>query len=214
MNRRVVGSLVCVPVLGLILQTAAWATTSTVSPCDINNDGKVNAADVQAEVNQALGGTQAVNDMNGDHVINVVDIQIIIDGTLGFGCAILSPNTGPHVSTSRSFSVYNQQPALSNPQPTGPLVATTASFSVYNLQPALSSPQPDSPMLSASITFSIFNQQPAVPNPAGSPPFAQSLTFSVGNGPTGTRANSLFWIWIAIATACPISSKWPYMAID
>jgi hypothetical protein len=196
MNGRVVGPLVCVPVLWLILQTAAWATTSTVSPCDINNDGRVSAADVQSEINQALGATQPVNDMNGDQIVNVVDIQIIIDGTLGFGCAILSPNIGPHISTSRAFSVYNQQPAISNPQTAGPLVAATASFSVYNQQPALSNPQTTGPLVAAAASFSVYNQQPALSNPApaGYPPFAQSLTYSVGNGTTSTQAKTMFWL--------------------
>jgi hypothetical protein len=54
--------------------------------CDINGSGTVTVADVQLEINEALGTAQAVNDLNGDGVVNVTDVQIVINAVLGLGC--------------------------------------------------------------------------------------------------------------------------------
>jgi hypothetical protein len=43
--------------------------------CDINNDGKMNVADVQALINEARGATLAAHDLNADRAVNVVDVQ-------------------------------------------------------------------------------------------------------------------------------------------
>jgi hypothetical protein len=54
--------------------------------CDLNRDGVVSVADVQFEINQALGTPAANNDLNDDGVVNVVDIQILINAVLQLGC--------------------------------------------------------------------------------------------------------------------------------
>ena len=65
------------------LQLAA----GSLSPCDLSQNGNINAADVQIIANEALGLTPAVNDLNGDGVVNVVDVQVEINAALGLGCA-------------------------------------------------------------------------------------------------------------------------------
>ncbi len=59
----------------------------TSPACDINGNGSLSVADVQQEINEALGAAQAVNDLNGDHVVNSVDVQIVIDALLNLGCS-------------------------------------------------------------------------------------------------------------------------------
>jgi len=53
---------------------------------DINGDGVTNVVDVQLMINEALGGTKAVNDLNADGAVNVVDVQIVIDAVFNMGC--------------------------------------------------------------------------------------------------------------------------------
>ncbi len=56
------------------------------SPCDLNQDGTVNVADVQREVTQALGVTSCTSDLNKDGVCNVVDVQRVVVAALGGQC--------------------------------------------------------------------------------------------------------------------------------
>jgi hypothetical protein len=58
------------------------------SPCDIGSYGTTNLADVQKEIDQALGTIPAANDLNGDGLVNVIDVQFVIDSALGLGCVI------------------------------------------------------------------------------------------------------------------------------
>jgi hypothetical protein len=77
--------------IGAKLNSISGSTILTVtagSPCDVNQDGLFTIADVQLEINEGLGGAQAVNDLNGDHVVNVVDIQIVINAVLNLGCTV------------------------------------------------------------------------------------------------------------------------------
>jgi pimeloyl-ACP methyl ester carboxylesterase len=62
---------------------------SAFSTCDFQQNGSMNAADVQLIINEALGITAAVNDLNGDGVVNVLDVQIEINAALGLGCAAM-----------------------------------------------------------------------------------------------------------------------------
>ena len=69
-------------------QANASDTTTILSPCDVNQDGLTNVADVQKTIDEALGALPAVNDLNLDGVVNVVDIQIVINASLGQGCSM------------------------------------------------------------------------------------------------------------------------------
>ena len=57
------------------------------NPCDINQDGVVNVADVQLMIEQSLGGLAGSNDLNGDGVVNAVDVQIDTNAALNLGCS-------------------------------------------------------------------------------------------------------------------------------
>lgn len=57
------------------------------NPCDVDNQGTVNVADVQYEIDEALGLEPALNDLNGDGVVNILDVQIVVNAALGLGCS-------------------------------------------------------------------------------------------------------------------------------
>jgi len=63
--------------------------TST-SPCDLNGDGVVNAADVTTAINQALGTAACTNANLTGSGCNVVDVQRVINAAIGGACV-----TGP-----------------------------------------------------------------------------------------------------------------------
>jgi len=73
--------------LGSALSTgcAAGNITSAIS-CDVDGNGSVTVADVQAIVNQAVGAIPAVDDLDGNGAVNVVDVQRVINAVLGLGC--------------------------------------------------------------------------------------------------------------------------------
>ncbi len=59
----------------------------TSNSCDVNGSGTVNVADVQLEINEALGRAAAANDLNADRIVDVTDVQIVINAALGLGCS-------------------------------------------------------------------------------------------------------------------------------
>jgi hypothetical protein len=69
--------------------TATFAlTNSSFSPCDADQDGKVNVADVQRLINEALGAASPANDENADGRVNVVDVEIVINAAARVGVCI------------------------------------------------------------------------------------------------------------------------------
>jgi uncharacterized repeat protein (TIGR01451 family) len=66
---------------------ASDLTTISLSACDLNRDGVINAADVQTSINQGLGVRQLVNDLTSDGRSNVVDAQIVINAAKNLGCS-------------------------------------------------------------------------------------------------------------------------------
>jgi hypothetical protein len=66
---------------------ASFSLKNTGSLCDVNQDGLTNVADVQWEIDEALGTKPAINDLNLDGVVNVVDVQIEVNAALGLGCS-------------------------------------------------------------------------------------------------------------------------------
>lgn len=66
--------------------TVTQTTQPTFSPCDLQQNGNVGAADVQLLINQALGLSGPPLDLNGDGVVNVVDVQIEANAVLGGSC--------------------------------------------------------------------------------------------------------------------------------
>jgi len=71
---------------GAAVTAAASDLTAVFTRCDVNQYGSTTVADVQSILNQAIGGTTAVNDLNHDGLVNVVDVRIAIDAALGWGC--------------------------------------------------------------------------------------------------------------------------------
>jgi hypothetical protein len=64
------------------------AVLPQVSSCDLNNDGSVDAADVQSAINQALGTTACTGDLVGTGTCTVVDVQRVINASLGGICRL------------------------------------------------------------------------------------------------------------------------------
>jgi uncharacterized protein (TIGR03437 family) len=93
---------------------------SVRNQCDVGLYGVVNVADVQREINEALGVTPSANDLNDDGVVNVVDVQIVIDAALGLGCS--AGGATPATLTAAG------KPALrsGNPQTTNAALTVTA----------------------------------------------------------------------------------------
>src|SRR3974390_1544786 len=77
---------------GLFLfSISAWAQTN---PCDLNNDGRVDATDVQAAVNMSLGVSSCTANIVGCNVCNVIVVQRVINASMGSSCLT---STGLHV---------------------------------------------------------------------------------------------------------------------
>jgi len=68
----------------LCLPGSSWA--QAVSPCDLNRDGVVNAADVTLAVNMALGVVPCTASVEGPHTCTVVTVQRVINASMGQAC--------------------------------------------------------------------------------------------------------------------------------
>jgi hypothetical protein len=69
--------------------TSTSTTTSSYSACDLLQQGSVDAADVQAAINQALGISPCTNaDLQGNGTCTVVDVQRVINAALGGSCLL------------------------------------------------------------------------------------------------------------------------------
>ena len=86
-NRRfeALRSGVCSGMAWALLAIPLAAQTS-YSPCDLNKDGTVNAADVQLAINMALGVTPCSAQIGGIGVCNVAVVQRVINAALGAAC--------------------------------------------------------------------------------------------------------------------------------
>ena len=84
-----------------------WGQTNS---CDLNGDGTVNTADVQAAINMALGLSPCTANIAGPNTCNVEVVQRVINASLGEACLT---STGLHVvyltwaaSTSSNVAGY------------------------------------------------------------------------------------------------------------
>jgi hypothetical protein len=59
---------------------------STPPGCNITQDQTPSVADVQREINEAIGAFTPTNDMNADGSVNVVDVEIIMNAILTGVC--------------------------------------------------------------------------------------------------------------------------------
>ncbi len=89
------------------------AAQTSFSPCDLNQDGTVNAADVQLAVNMALGVMPCSAQIGGLGVCNVAVVQRVINAALGAAC-VTGVGAVPHyvvlnwvASSSPDVAGYN-----------------------------------------------------------------------------------------------------------
>jgi hypothetical protein len=78
-----------VPRTVLVLSCAVMAVAmqgQAQSKCALTGDKNASAADVQAEIEEALGIAPASNDLNGDGAVDLVDVQLVANAALGRGC--------------------------------------------------------------------------------------------------------------------------------
>jgi hypothetical protein len=78
--RRIIPAVFSV---GICFSFAAWAQTN---PCDLNQDGKVDNADVQAATNMSLGLSSCTANVAGSGVCNVVVVQRVVNAAMGGVC--------------------------------------------------------------------------------------------------------------------------------
>jgi hypothetical protein len=71
-------------VAGLFLSVSAWGQAGNA--CDLNQDGKVDAADVQAAINASIGLSACNANIYGAGVCNVVVVQRVVNASLGGTC--------------------------------------------------------------------------------------------------------------------------------
>ena len=94
----------------LLFSGSAWAQSNA---CDLLNQGTVNAVDVQAAINMALGVIPCTANIAGPGVCNVVVVQRVINAALGGPC-VTGPGGVAHsvtlnwvASTSPNIAGYN-----------------------------------------------------------------------------------------------------------
>jgi len=84
----------------VVAANASVALGQTSSPCDVNENGRTNIADIQMVIDGALGARNTATDLNNDGTVNVTDVQITIDAVLGLGC-------GANGAATYSLTVVN-----------------------------------------------------------------------------------------------------------
>jgi hypothetical protein len=87
---------------------SVWAQ---ISPCDLNQDGVVNNADVTLAVNMALGTTTCAANLEGPLSCTVVTVQRVINASLGQTCITYNShavilNWTASTSTVAGYDVY------------------------------------------------------------------------------------------------------------
>jgi hypothetical protein len=88
----------------------AWSQNA----CDLNKDGKVDAADAQLATNMSLGVVPCTAAINGSGVCNVVTRQRVVNAALGHPCVVdgaaiprsLSIKWTASTSSSVTYNVY------------------------------------------------------------------------------------------------------------
>ena len=82
------------------IPNAGWAQNA----CDLNNDGAVSAADVNAAVNMALGLAPCTANIVGAGVCNMVVVQRVLNAVSSGACVTTSPGNVHSVSLSWTAS--------------------------------------------------------------------------------------------------------------
>jgi hypothetical protein len=69
--------------------TAGYALTiqpGAPNSCAVTGDGTPGVADIQYEINEALGVNSPANDLNGDGIVDAIDVQILVNAVLQGVC--------------------------------------------------------------------------------------------------------------------------------
>lgn len=73
----------------VVTGSGSVAAIPVANPCDITGDGKVDIADVQAQVQQAIGAAPCTTgDLVGQGKCDIVSTERVIDAALGQGCRV------------------------------------------------------------------------------------------------------------------------------
>ena len=122
---------------GLFLSCPTWALATG---CDLNNDGAVDTADVQAAVNMTFGTAPCTASIAGPNSCTALMVQRVINASMGQACLV---STGPHVvalnwtaSTSAGVTGYQISRGLSATGPftlIGTVSGSTTSYTDLNV---------------------------------------------------------------------------------
>jgi hypothetical protein len=108
-TRRTRGNKLCWVAIAagmLSLCSSGWAQ----NPCDLNNDGAVNATDVQLAINMTLGLSTCQANIDGTGVCNAVVVQRVINAADGGSCMVgnqHSVSLSWTASASQNVAGYN-----------------------------------------------------------------------------------------------------------
>lgn len=107
-----ISAFACPGVALAILAIPLTAQTS-FSPCDLNQDGLVNATDVQLAIDMTLGSIACSAKIDGAGVCNVAIVQRVVNAARGAAC-VTGTGAAPHyvslswtASTSSNVAGYN-----------------------------------------------------------------------------------------------------------
>ena len=112
---------------------SAGSVGGGVAPCDPDNDGVVNVADVQRAINMDLGTLACTLDVEGTGVCDIAVVQRLINAALGLSC-VTGPGVTPNsvnlswtASTSANVAGYNVYRAAAS---SGPYVRVNSALVV------------------------------------------------------------------------------------
>lgn len=92
----------------LLLMASLAANAQNYPRGDVNHDGEVNIADVNAAIDVILGGgSNTAADVNNDSEINIADINVVIDIILGGGAP--APDEHEYVGSAQRHAVGHVQ---------------------------------------------------------------------------------------------------------
>lgn len=119
------------------LPIAGFAQTS---PCDLNQDGKVDSTDVQLATNMALGTASCTANIAGTGVCNVVVVQRIVNAALGGACVTGTGAVSHYVSLNWTASVSSNVVGYKVYRATSP----TGSYTLLTSSPVATTSYTDS----------------------------------------------------------------------
>lgn len=118
--------------VGLVLCSMGWGASNA---CDLNGDGSVNSADIQAAVNMSIGVSTCAASVAGTNICNAIIVQRVVNASMGQTCLVSS---GLHVvalnwtaSTSSGVTGYQVSRGSSASGPFTPLATVGASTVSY-----------------------------------------------------------------------------------